>query len=150
MELILWRHAEAEDSTPDLERALTANGRKQAAKMAAFLLPRLPEHTRIIVSPAQRTQQTASALGKPFHTDPAIAPGASPHDLIKASGWPEVKGCVLLVGHQPALGAVAAMLLAEQEQYWSVKKGAVWWLCRRDRSGDTETVLRLVIAPEHL
>jgi hypothetical protein len=29
-----------------------------------------------------------------------------------------------------------------------MKKGAIWWLSRRDR--DNETVLRLVIAPEHL
>ena len=149
MELILWRHAEAEDGTPDIGRALTAKGHKQAAKMAEFLLPRLPEDTRIIVSPAKRTQQTASALGKSFHTIDAIAPGASPHDLIKAAGWPN-QGCVLLVGHQPALGAVAALLLAEQERYWSVKKGAVWWLSRRERDGDREAVLRLVIAPEHL
>lgn len=147
MELILWRHAEAEDGVPDIGRALTPKGHKQAAKMAEFLLPRLPEGARIVVSPAKRTQQTASALGKSFHTVDAIAPGASPHDLIKAAGWPEGTGCVLLVGHQPSLGAVAAMLLAGQEQYWSVKKGAVWWLSRRER--DNETVLRLVIAPEH-
>ncbi len=149
MELILWRHAEAEDGTPDLGRALTAKGHKQAAKMAEFLLPRLPEETRIIVSPAKRTQQTASALGKAFHTDPAIAPGASAHDLIKAAGWPD-QSCVLLVGHQPCLGGVAALLLAEQEQYWSVKKGAVWWLSSRERDGDAETILKLVIAPDQL
>jgi phosphohistidine phosphatase, SixA len=42
MELILWRHAEAEDGSPDLERELTGKGHKQAEKMAAFLRPRLP------------------------------------------------------------------------------------------------------------
>lgn len=150
MELILWRHAEAEDGMSDIGRALTPKGHKQAAKMAEFLLPRLPEGTRLIVSPAQRAQQTASALGKPFHTVDAIAPGATPHALIKAAGWPAGKGCVLLVGHQPALGAVAALLLAQQEQDWSMKKGAVWWLSHRERCGDAETALRLVIAPEHL
>ena len=34
MELILWRHAEAEDGYPDLERALTEKGHEQAKKMA--------------------------------------------------------------------------------------------------------------------
>ena len=35
MELILWRHAEAEDTNPDLARALTRKGRNQASRMAA-------------------------------------------------------------------------------------------------------------------
>jgi len=44
MDLILWRHAEAEDAggKPDLERNLTRHGRKQAARMAEWLKPRLP------------------------------------------------------------------------------------------------------------
>ncbi|MGB6053615.1 MAG: histidine phosphatase family protein, partial [Burkholderiaceae bacterium] len=42
MELILWRHADAEPGEPDLERALTAGGRRQAAKMAAWLDRKLP------------------------------------------------------------------------------------------------------------
>ena len=32
MELILWRHAEAEEGYPDLERALTEKGHEQAKK----------------------------------------------------------------------------------------------------------------------
>jgi hypothetical protein len=31
---------------------------------------------------------------------------------------------------------------------WNIKKGAVWWFSRRD--DDDQTVLRLVIAPDHL
>lgn len=150
MELILWRHAEAEDGTPDMRRPLTAKGHKQAAKMAEFLLPRLPADTRIVASPAKRAQQTATALGKPFHTDPDISPGASAQAILEASGWGESEGSVLVVGHQPALGEVAALLMAGKAEYWSVKKGAVWWLSSRDREGDNQTVLRLVIAPDHL
>lgn len=54
MELILWRHAEAEDGYPDHERALTEKGHEQAKKMAAWLKPRLPKDTQILVSPADR------------------------------------------------------------------------------------------------
>ena len=47
MEIILWRHAEAEDGVPgrvpDAARALTHRGQKQAKKMAKWLLERLPE-----------------------------------------------------------------------------------------------------------
>lgn len=150
MELILWRHAEAEDGVPDSARVLTAKGEKQAARMAAFLRPRLPDGTRILVSPSQRTQQTAQALGLPFTTEPAIAPGALPQAVIAAANWHAGAGCILVVGHQPTLGSVAALLLAQQEHYWSIKKGAVWWLTRRERGDERLAVLRLVIAPEHL
>ena len=37
MNLILWRHAEAEDGADDLQRALTGKGRRQAARMAQWL-----------------------------------------------------------------------------------------------------------------
>ena len=37
MNLLLWRHAEAQDGDPDLARELTARGRKQAEKMAHWL-----------------------------------------------------------------------------------------------------------------
>src|SRR5674476_1390644 len=62
MDLILWRHAEAEDGTPDHARELTAKGIKQAGKVAAFLHQHLPQDHRILVSPATRTQQTVAAL----------------------------------------------------------------------------------------
>jgi phosphohistidine phosphatase len=55
---------------------------------------------------------------------------------------------VLIVGHQPTLGAVAAFLLSGEEAYWSVKKGAVWWLTNRDRGGASAVVLRVVIGPD--
>lgn len=150
MELILWRHAEAEDGTPDDERPLTAKGRHQAERMAHFLGPRLPPKTRILVSPAVRAQQTASALNTHFITTPEIGTGAQPQSALAAAGWPQAGGAVLLVGHQPWLGELASLLLTSREEYWSIKKGAVWWLSRREREGDYQTVLRLVIAPDQV
>lgn len=150
MELILWRHAEAEDGTPDIGRELTAKGHKQAEKMAAFLRPRLPQDARILASPAKRTQQTVHALTKYFDTEPGVGPGASPQAILDAVGWPEGDGCVLIVGHQPSLGQTAALLLGEPSACFSVKKGAVWWLSRREREGDFQTNLRLVISPDFL
>jgi len=147
MELILWRHAEAEDGLPDMERQLTAKGEKQARKMAAFLHTHLPHDTRILVSPARRTQQTVQAYSKNYITENSIAPGASPQAIIRAAGWNDGEGCVLIVGHQPSLGEAAALLMTGRAEYWSVKKGAVWWL---SNSKHENTSLRLVIAPEHL
>ena len=61
MELILWRHAEAEDGVPDAARELTEKGLDQAKRMSAWLKLRLPENTLIIASPTRRTQQTAQS-----------------------------------------------------------------------------------------
>lgn len=150
MELILWRHAEAEDGRDDLARELTPRGRKQAAKMAAWLNTRLPEGCRILSSPAARAQQTAQALGRGFETLPQLAPGASVQDILNSAGWPGGDGeCVLIAGHQPDLGAVAAQLLGARGSL-SLRKGGVWWFSRRERAGGHEVALRAVIAPELL
>jgi phosphohistidine phosphatase len=150
MELILWRHAEAEDGIHDHSRTLTNKGKLQAERMAAFLSARLPSDTRILVSPALRAQQTASALTKKFTTEPAINTGATAKAVLTAAGWPHADGTTLLVGHQPWLGEVAALLMTGSTNYWSVKKGAVWWLSGREREGVNQTILRLVIAPDQL
>lgn len=150
MELILWRHAEAEDSWPDMDRPLTAKGHKQAEKMAAWLKPRLPTHTHILVSPAKRTQQTVSALRMNFSTLDEIAPGASPRAVLRAAGWPMETDSVLIVGHQPALGAVAALVLAQLDVSWSVKKGAIWWISSRARDDETQVLLRAMLSPDLL
>ncbi len=150
MDLILWRHAEAEDGSPDMARALTTKGRKQAALMARWLREQLPEDTRILVSPATRTQETAEALTHEFETDPAIAPGASYAAVLARIKWPEGKGAVLVVGHQPTLGQVAAMLLSGEPAGWVIKKGAVFWLSHRVRGEQPQVVLRAVMSPEFL
>ena len=150
MELILWRHAEAEDGIPDDARPLTGKGEKQADKMAAFLRANLPHDTHILVSPTKRTRQTAQALTSHFTTDPNVGPDASPEKILKAADWTDGEGSVLIVGHQPALGGAAALLMTGHTNYWSIKKGAIWWFSRRTHEGDYQTSLRLVIAPDHL
>lgn len=150
MDLILWRHAEAEDGAPDLERKLTSKGVKQAEKVAAFLRQHLPDDTRILVSPATRTQQTIAALTDHFTLAPTIAPGASAHAILQAARWPDAGGTVLVVGHQPTLGEVAARLLGCDDYSLSMKKGALWWFSHREREGEPQVTLRLVISPEFL
>lgn len=150
MDLLLWRHAEAEDGEDDLRRRLTARGEKQARSMAAWILTHQPKDMRIIVSPAIRTQQTAEALKLPFETQRKIGPEACVSELIAAAGWPDASGSVLIIGHQPSLGRLASLLLAGHEADWSIKKGALWWLSNRTRRGETQTVLRAVLPVELL
>jgi phosphohistidine phosphatase len=126
MELILWRHADAEDGADDMARRLTSKGQQQAAAMAKWLRAHLPEHYTVVASPAVRAQQTAEALGSKVVTDKTLAPGASPAAIVKAAE--KHKGLVLIVGHQPDLGSAAAHLVANARADWPIEKGAIWWL----------------------
>src|SRR5689334_12707675 len=109
MDLILWRHADAEDGSPDLERKLTKKGRQQAAAMAKWLEARLPGDYVLLSSPAARARETAAALSKDFRVDKTLAPGAAVADILKAAkGLP----FAIIVGHQPDLGCALAFLLA--------------------------------------
>jgi len=69
---------------------------------------------------------------------------------LETSGWPDAKYPVLLVGHQPALGAVVAHLLGMPTEACAIRKGSVWWLRQRQRDGQGQTVLMSVTCPEKL
>ncbi len=182
MDLILWRHAEAHEARAgedDLLRPLTARGERQAARMAEWLNRFLPDTTRVLVSPAQRTRQTAAALGRKARSSDDLGPLASPTQALAAARWPDSREAVLLVGHQPALGQLAAYLLgggagsglgmagAAPSRHdgvstdaitdaitampsWAMRKGAVWWLRRRLRQGEAEVQLAAVMSPDRL
>ncbi|MDX3904313.1 MAG: histidine phosphatase family protein [Pigmentiphaga sp.] len=150
MNLLLWRHAEAEDGQDDLQRALTRRGRKQAEAVAGWLRAHAPSDLLVMASPAVRTRQTADALGLDYAVVPDLAPDAAPVHVLAATGWPLSPRPVLVVGHQPTLGRVASTLLAGQDLPWSLKKGGLWWLARRQRDEDFQVVVRAVVNPEFL
>lgn len=148
MDLLLWRHAEAVDGSPDLARHLTDRGEKQARKVAHWLEKNQPRNLRVLVSPAVRTQQTAAAFTERFEIVSALAPDRGVADLLAACGWPDEHGACLIVGHQPALGQLASLLLSGHEAPWTIKKGALWWFTNRVRDGESQTVLRTAISPD--
>jgi phosphohistidine phosphatase len=156
MELILWRHAEAEVGDPDQsdeDRILTAKGHKQAWRVAEWLDDVLPEGCRILSSPAARTMQTAEALGRKFKIEPRLRPEASVDDILEAADWPDSLRPVLIVGHQPTLGQLAARLLGGVTQDWRIRKAGVWWISQRTAGTDAHDEaasawLRVVMTPE--
>ena len=152
MNLILWRHAEAEDqAASDLVRQLTPRGRKQAQAMAKWLRSRIDEDAVFLASPATRTIQTAEAFGDRYRVIDALAPGGSAQAVLEAAGWPDgIAQTVIVVGHQPTLGRVAALLFTGSEAEWSIKKAGIWWFQGRTRSGDGHVVLRAVVNPDLL
>lgn len=152
MHLILWRHAEAEDLHPqgDAQRALTARGKLQATLAAQWLNSHLSPDARILASPAQRTMQTAHALARPFAQDERLFTdtGVNAHLDVLSEAWSVGTGTLVLVGHQPTLGEMAAQLLCGESQAWSVRKGNVWWLQARNRGDAGQWLIRAVIDPE--
>lgn len=155
MELLLWRHAEAVEASigqPDLKRSLTKKGKNQARRIADWIREHRPADLRILVSPAERCQQTARALALPYDIEPRLGTTADVADLLDAANWSTGLGktgdAVLLVGHQPTLGQLAAWLLSGREADWNFKKGAMWWFSSNPEAGETQAVLRAVIGPD--
>ncbi|WP_242447310.1 SixA phosphatase family protein [Nitrosomonas supralitoralis] len=148
MDLILWRHAEAHDGFPDAARNLTEKGLNDAKRMSDWLRSRLPGNTKVIVSPTQRTQQTAMALRSDFITETKIGPGANVRDILAVADWPNVQGAIVIVGHQPTLGNVASYLIPDIPAGLSMKKGSVWWIRYQKNENRFEPVLYSVIYPE--
>ena len=149
MDLILWRHADAVDGEPDLSRELTPKGHQQAKKMAEWLKQRIPNSTRILVSPAARAQQTAAALQRKYQTINALSPNADAMTLLLTAGWPDGGSTVLLIGHQPSLGQAAMLLLSGQEAELSIKKGGIIWISNRVRKATQQQhILRAALSSE--
>jgi phosphohistidine phosphatase len=148
MDLVLWRHADAEEGREDHARRLTPKGLKQAERMAVWLDAHLPENARLIASPAVRAQQTAEYLDRERKTDDALAPGAAASTLLEACGWPHAKGTLVVVGHQPTLGSAAALALTGRPVRWHMKKGAIWWIASRE--GESSPRIVAVLSPDLL
>jgi phosphohistidine phosphatase len=164
MNLILWRHADAEDlserraahATDDLARALTGRGRKQAERGASWLKHHLGKELEkdlaILVSPALRTRQTAAALAADYTVCQGLAPGADVAEVLAAAGWPAGRSgrnaTIIVVGHHPTLGRVASLLLSGGEADWRIRKGGIWWLCNRQRAERRQIILRAVVDPD--
>ena len=151
MDLILWRHAEAENSSDegdDLERCLTPRGERQAARMAKWLDRQLSEGTKILCSPAQRCQQTVQQLGRKYKVRDELSPQCDHTHLLALAQWPTPKKTVLIVGHQPVFGKTISEILGQSESAISVRKGSVWWIHARVKDGVCQTSLITVQNPD--
>lgn len=154
MDLLLWRHAEAydasDDQPDDLKRPLTPRGIKQAQRMAKWLDQHLPDGVRILCSPALRCESTAAALGRKYKLCPELKPEGDPQALLELAQWPDARAPVLIIGHQPTLGFVAAQLLQAPGHTLSIRKGSVWWLRNRVKMDAQTTLVHCVQSPDML
>lgn len=149
MDLLLWRHADAVTGMPDAERKLSEKGRRQAEKVGNWLSRHAPTELTLLVSPLERARQTAEAFSKRYTLVAALANAASPQELLEAAGWPNAAGAVMLVGHQPTLGEIAAQLLGSHGAL-NIRKGALWWFRTKPQARGSVIELRTVVDPAEL
>lgn len=154
MDLILWRHADAEEGVDDLARPLTPKGIKQAKKVATWLREQLKDAAeyRVIASEAVRSQATAQQLRADFEINAKINPGCHNACYLEVARWPrDIGKFVVVVGHQPNLGEVAALLLTGKELEWNTRKGGIWWIQRKVMDdGRVKYVLKAALSPDLL
>ena len=115
MRLFLVRHAEAAPGEPDDLRPLTPAGRDAARALGAELAAEEPEV--VLSSPLLRARETAAEIaqvaGVELEPDERLAPGATVddvRDLVEGRGE-----TVVVVGHQPDCGKIAAALTGGPE-----------------------------------
>ena len=119
--LMIFRHAKAERAEPgepDRDRTLNDRGRKDAARIGAYMAKHalVPDH--VVVSPSVRTQETWKYAAGAFRPQPAGQPverlyNATTHvilDVVKET--PAAAHSLLVIGHNPALHELALALIA--------------------------------------
>lgn len=117
MLLYLLRHAEAEVlAASDRARRLTPKGEQQAAKVGQFCAGHGVEPDIILSSPVVRARQTADLVAESLSEAelveaPWAACGMDPWKALEELEAYRKFPAVMVVGHQPDLGALTAVLL---------------------------------------
>lgn len=154
MDLLLWRHADALDAAPDISRGLSRRGHEQARKIGAWLSAHVPANLLAVVSPSVRTRETFACLKaddcEVSHYLP-LYEGAKVEDILDYIGWPDATRPVLVVGHQPLLGDIAATILTPGVFPGAFRKGnLVWVRSSSSRDSTTDNELLYWVEPEEV
>ena len=119
--LLMLRHSKADRSQPgepDRDRPLIERGRKDAARVGAYMAVHglLPD--RVLISPAHRTQETWKYLASALRPAPGAATAerlynATPHAILAViKDAPASAHTLLVIGHNPGLQELATLLIA--------------------------------------
>lgn len=140
MELILMRHGRAEERVEfargghldDGLRPLTEPGRKRLRRALPGLQRAIPRLELLVTSPLLRARQTATVIQEAFALPltelAALSPGEGREEITSWLGKQQAE-VVMLVGHEPELGALASWYLTgSEESFLPLKKGGICWL----------------------
>jgi phosphohistidine phosphatase len=118
--LVILRHAKAERPTggPDHERPLTERGHADAGAAGSWLSAQGYRPDLVICSPARRTRQTWHGVAMTLKQDtaplvryePVVYEGDANEILALLRGIDPAMHTVLLVGHNPTVSTISALL----------------------------------------
>ena len=120
MRIYLVRHGDAvpeEDAGSDRDRWLSEKGREHARVLGRLLREQRVEPDVILSSPLPRAVQTAELLVAAFETEipveviPELAPDGAVRDLVAMVRQLPAEATLVLVGHEPSLSAIGAVLV---------------------------------------
>ena len=146
MHLYLAQHGDALSKEQDPNRPLSAKGRQDVGRMAAFLARTRPAISRVVHSGKVRAMQTALVFAE------TLGPGRIIEEAVEGLGPKDPPGLVadvvndwtddtMLVGHLPHLGRLTGLLVAgnAEETVVHFQPGTVVCL-ERGENGDGWTV----------
>lgn len=156
MEIVLFRHGIAEESHPehagdDAARRLTEEGREKCRKVAEFLKEKGFRWDHCVHSGLKRAEETAHILTKKNHAKKEsvcdeLSPGGDP--LLALRVLRNYSGDILVVGHEPNLCRLSALLLGSKVPFFGFKKAgfAVLELDSWDKPGQ----LMAFLSPKYI
>lgn len=121
--LLLLRHAKSswdDPSLDDFDRPLAKRGREAAPRIAHEMMGRGWQPDHALISPALRTRQTWELVAEilqgniPHDFVPAIYEASAAHILEAVRSAPDEAGCLLVVGHNPGLEGLAALIASPE------------------------------------
>jgi phosphohistidine phosphatase len=163
VQLLIVRHAIAEDRAQaarqgleDAERPLTKKGIRRMQSIAVAIARQLPGPLTLLSSPLLRARQTAELLaahspGSAITLEAALSPGTPMAQLIERLQQYDEKGTVVVVGHEPMLSDLTALLLfGREDASFQLKKGGAALLAFPRRIEAAGATLMWLLTPKQL
>ena len=137
IDVVILRHGEADNATPDNARSLTERGRSQVASQCKWLTEQGFSPELILHSPYQRTTETAEIAKTVFSDDspsdsllelqvePLITPDGNPAMVSELIPVLE-KRRILLASHMPMVSYLTATLLPDGDLFGYPVAGLCW------------------------
>ena len=154
--LYLLRHAKSswdDTSKQDFERQLSNRGRKACALIGEFIQEKGIDFDLVLVSTAVRTRETIELIKErakfrgEVRYDERIYEATVPQLLEIISQIDNARESVLLVGHNPGIEGLLALLTGEQQQvttanFAKIKLKATKWSGNLANKGTLEFIVR--------
>jgi phosphohistidine phosphatase len=133
--LVVVRHAKSDWShgLPDRERPLAERGRRDAPAIGRWLVDHVGQPDLVVCSPATRARQTWHLAGSCLTSRPPVRHEeriyhASPDDLLSVlAGLPDEARSAVLVGHNPGLADLVALLSGEPHELKTSAVAVLRW-----------------------